>query len=467
MSNRYTKDNIGNTLPAIEIPKIFRSADEYLASLVEEGATIRYGNQHPIELTKRIKEELQVIRSIGGANYFLFYHNMVKVAKEELGIWVGPGRNNSAGSVINYCLGITSIDPIKHGLLWERFMGEMVPDIDLDLDEIGRDKLLDWLKAEYGDEHVAHLSTSDGYAHLCGIVVTCNPLRDYTPLVYRDSQYSDGEQVLCTEVDGLAARKSGLVQIDLLSYNVLSVLKDTVALIKERQGIALNLDEIAIDDAKTFELLQSGQVRGTFFGVFKKYHSVGLHPANFEEMVALFALSNLWLDGFYVEPCEYIEAKRQALKMVYESVLEEQILSETYGLMIYQEQFMRLVQDFAALSKTESYELWRALRKEDIEAMNKSFDLFFEKARQNGRSKDEALRIFNKYLLTEQGLESGYSNKAHAVCYTWMAYQLLYLKVHFPQEYFSTAIKYCKDKEEVDELKTEYQQIKNLIQHHE
>lgn len=422
---------------------------------------MRYGNQRPIEFTKRIKEELQVIRSIGGANYFLFYHNMVKVAKEELGIWVGPGRNNSAGSVINYCLGITSIDPIKHGLLWERFMGEMVPDIDLDLDEVGRDKLLDWLRAEYGDEHVAHLSTSDGYAHPCGIVVTCNPLRDYTPLVYRDSRYSDGEQVLCTEVDGLAAKKSGLVQIDLLSYNVLSILKDTVALIKERQGIALNLDEIAIDDAKTFELLQSGQVRGTFFGVFKKYHSVGLFPANFEEMVALFALRDLWLDGFYVEPCEYIEAKRQASKIVYESVLEEQILSETYGLMLYQEQFMRLVQDFAALSKTESYELWRALRKEDIEAMNKSFELFFEKARQNGRSKDEALRIFHKYLLTEQGLESGYSNKAHAVCYTWMAYQLFYLKVHFPQEYFSTAIKYCKDKKEVDELKTEYQQIKN------
>lgn len=459
MSNRYTKDNIGNTLPAIEIPKIFRSADEYLASLVEEGATVRYGNQRPIELTKRIKEELQVIRSIGGANYFLFYHNMVRVAKEELGIWVGPGRNNSAGSVINYCLGITSIDPIKHGLLWECFMGEMVPDIDLDLDEVGRDKLLDWLRAEYGDEHVAHLSTSNGYAHLCGIVVTGNPLRDYTPLVYRDSQYSDGEQVLCTEADWLAARKSGLLQINLLSYNVLSALKDTVALIKERQGIALNLDEIAIDDTKTFELFQNGQVRGTFFGVFKKYHSVGLHPNNFEEMVALFALRG--------EPCEYLEAKRQASEIVYESVLEEQILSETYGLMIYREQFMRLVQDFAALSKTESYELWRALSKEDIEAMNKSFDLFFEKARLNGRSKDEALRIFNKYLLTVQRLESGYSNKAHAVCYTWMDYQLLYLKAHFPQEYFSTAIKYCKDKEEVDELKTEYQQIKNQIQHHE
>lgn len=106
--------------------------------------------------------------------------------------------------------------------------------------------------------------------------------------------------------------------------------------------------------------------------------------------------------------------------------------------MIYQEQFMRLVQDFAALSKTESYELCMALKKENIEAMNKSFDLFFEKAGQNGHSKDETLRIFDKYIFTKQGPKSGYCNKAHAVCYTWMAYQSLYLKAHFPQEYFST-----------------------------
>lgn len=463
MTNRCTKGNIGGTLPAIEIPKSFWSADEYLASLVEEGATMRYGNLRPVELTQRIKEELQVIRSIGEANYFLFYHNMVKVAKKELGVWVGPGRNNSAGSVINYCLGITTIDPIKHGLLWESFMGEIEPDIDLDLDEIGRDKLLDWLKAEYGDEHVAHLSASNGYAHPCGIVVTCNPLRDYTPLVYRDARkYSDGVQVLCTEVDGLAARKSGLVQIDLLSYNVLSVLKDTIVLIKERHGIALNLEEIPVDDAKTFELWQNGQIQGMFFGSHftnLKEYLRNLHPDNFEELVALFVLNDFWGARSYVEPDEYLEAKRQASKIVYESELEEQILLETFGIMIYQEQFMRLVQDFAALSKTESYELCMALKKEDIESMNKSFDLFFEKAWQNGRSKDETLRIFDKYIFTEQGPASDYCNKAHAVCYTWMAYQLLYLKAHFPQEYFSTAIKHCKDKEMIEELKTEYQQI--------
>lgn len=463
--------NIGNTLPVIQVPKTFRSADEYLAFFVDEGATMRYGNPRPAEIAERIKEELQVIRSIGGVNYFLFYHNIIKVAKEELDVWVGAGRNNSASSIINYCLGITTIDPIKHGLRWESFMGEIEPDIDLDLDEAGRDKVFDWLKAEYGDEHVAHLSTSDGYAHPCGIVVTRHPLTDYTSLVYRHlSKYSDGEQVLCTEIDKVAAREFGLVQIDLLSYNVLSILKDTISLIKEKYGIALNLDEIPIDDAKTFELWQNGQTKGTFFGsrfANLKNYLKDLPLDNFEELVALFVINDFWRACPYVELDEYIEAKRQVSEIVYESSLEEQILSETYGIMIYQEQLMWLVQNIATLSKTESYKLWNALRQEDIREMNKSFDLFFEKAWQNGRSKDETMRIFNKYLFSSRGPESGCCNKAHAVCLTWMAYQLVYLKAHFPQEYFSATIKHCKDKEMVEELKTEYQQMEKQMKNNE
>lgn len=137
MNRKRDKQNNVATLPATQIPPTFHSAYEYLAALVKEGATMRYGNPLPTEVVSRIDEELSVIKHLEAVNYFLFYHKMVKATKDELGIWIGPGRGSCAGSIVSYCLDITTIDPIKHGLLYERFFNQnrgCMPDIDLDMD---------------------------------------------------------------------------------------------------------------------------------------------------------------------------------------------------------------------------------------------------------------------------------------------------------------------------------------------
>ena len=141
MNRKRDKQNNVATLPATQIPPTFHSAYEYLAALVKEGATVRYGNPLPAEVVSRIDEELSVIKHLEAVNYFLFCHKMVKAAKDELGIWIGPGRGSCAGSIVSYCLDITTIDPIKHDLLYERFFYQnrgCMPDIDLDMDWDGR-----------------------------------------------------------------------------------------------------------------------------------------------------------------------------------------------------------------------------------------------------------------------------------------------------------------------------------------
>ena len=453
-----------NNLPLIQVPEPWRSQVDYLHEITLEGVFSRYGYPLPDDVVQRIGEELTLIENLDAVNYFLFVHKMVKAAKDELGVWIGPGRGSCAGSIVNYCLDITTIDPIKYDLLYERFMGldrSCLPDIDLDMDWEGRKKVYAWLKNEYGEDHVAHISTKDGGIHACGIVVTQNPVEDYVPTIYRDDPYNDDTTTLCTKDDAFFVEDNGLIIIDLLGFDVLSEMKEVLALIKEKHHVNIDLNAIPIDDEMTFSIFQNGQTVGIPQFDFDKLRTylMQLHPTKFEELVAMNCLYRPGLMEFIMD---YIERKSHREQLSYEYPFQEKYLSETYGRMLYQEQMMQLAQEVAGLSKEDSDKLRRALQKDKADEIAVFSSKFKQGAIRKGYSEQDAENIWSTFFDSEEHIAKFLFNKSHAVCYTWLSYQAAYLKSHYPEEYMTTIIRVRNnDSEEVKRLTDEIQKIGN------
>lgn len=504
-------------VPSIDIPDGFGNErrtmeDNYLEYLSFSKANQIYGELLPEDVSERLKFELQIIKLRGASGYFLFLQDVVNTAQSELGVWVGPGRGSAAGSLVCYCLGITKIDPLKHDLLFERFLspeGTMFPDIDIDFDDEGRKRVLEWLQQKYGKECCAHvvsfstfstanafstiakakqmltpetmgvselLSSHCGYywhsikdaikyepelrklvrkagaslrnafdntavlerkirglgVHTCGSVVADEPVSNWAPVSTCSIEDSKGNEKLvnCTQYDGWHVESSGLIKFDFLGLKTLSQMRDICASVKVHYDKDFDIEKIPIDDEKTMELFQTGQTDDVFQFTSKgmqKYQQK-LHPTCFEDLVILNCMYRLG-------PMEYISTlvkhKNSKKAVKYMIPCLEKYLHNTYGIIIYQEQIMMLSRLIANFNRSESDLLRKALGKRKMDVLSVLKPRFIEGGIRNGHKKNALEKVWNE--METKGMYA--FQKSHAVCYTWLAYQMAFLKANYPEEF--------------------------------
>ncbi len=501
-------------LPAIDIPNGFgidrrEKEDNFLEQICFSKAKQIYGESLPEDVSDRLKFELQIIKQRAASGYFLFLQDVINTAQSELGVWVGPGRGSAAGSLVCYCLGVTKIDPLKHDLLFERFLspeGTMFPDIDIDFDDEGRERVLEWLQQKYGKECCAHVvsfrtfSTANAFStvarvsqmhtpellsinellsgyswrsiknyvkyepeirkairkvgnplrnafantailerkicglgvHACGFIVADEPVSKWAPISTCSIEDSKGnEQIVnCTQYDGWYVESSGLIKFDFLGLETLSQMRDICKSVKVHYDKDFDIEKIPIDDEKTMELFQTGRTDDVF-----QFSSKGmqkylqkLHPTCFEDLVIL---NCMYRPG----PMEYIATlvrqKHSKKAVKYMIPCMEKYLQNTYGIIVYQEQIMMLSRLIANFDRSESDLLRKALGKRKMDVLSVLKPRFIEGGIKNGHKKNALEKVWNE--MEAKGMYA--FQKSHAVCYTWLAYQMAYLKANYPDEF--------------------------------
>ena len=499
-------------MPPVSIPEGFKNDTDYLKQLTYTKAKVIYGNPLPEEVDDRLQFEFEIIKKNEAERYFLFIQDVVNYAEKELGALVGPGRGSAAGSLVAYCLGITKIDPLKHDLLFERFMcpdRQMLPDIDLDFDEDGRSSVIEWLEKKYGKDYCAHIisystfSTRTAFSsvaqvkqlpeetanaihqaipvyfpyyrktmdnaikyspelkklvrsadqtiqnaisdtkvlegtikgigvHACGFIVSDSPISDWAPVCVQDDPDVESRTIRCTQYDGRTIEETGLIKFDLLSLKTLSQLKKICERIKVNTGKDFDIEKIPLDDQKTFELFQRGDTEDIF-----QYETQGmqqylreLHPTTFEDLVLL---NVMYRPGVMENLPLLIKRKKGKSKIRYVIPNMEKYLNETYGILVYQEQLMMLSRLIADFSRGDSDHLRKTLGKKKKIPLLILKRWFFEGGLKNGHEKSALKKIWDDW--EENGMYL--FNKAHAVCYSWLGYQMGYLKANYPEEFLS------------------------------
>ncbi|MEN3014020.1 MAG: DNA polymerase III subunit alpha [Endomicrobiia bacterium] len=491
-------------LPEIELPA-GETADSLLRKLCYEGIKKRYSHIS-IEVTKRLEYELEIIKQMGFSSYFLIVYDFINYARQQK-IPIGPGRGSGAGSLVSYCLGITDIDPIKYGLLFERFLNpsrKTLPDLDIDFADYGRDKVIEYVKQKYKEKNVVQIITFNTLKiknavrdvarvmglpvsladkisklipsadmdvdeairssselkelykndenvkkildftrdlvgrvrhtgiHAAGVIISKGDITDHTPL-YRRSK----DDAITTQYYDEILLKLGLLKIDFLSLKTLTVIEETLNLIKQNYNIEVNIEDIPLDDKKTFKLLQEGKTTGVF-----QLESTGmqdllrkLKPTTFEDIIACIAL-------FRPGPIrsgmvnEFVERKHKRKEIKYEHPLLEDILKETYGVLVYQEQVMKIGQVIGGFTPEEADELRAAVAKKVPEKIEKMESKFLDGAKKNGIELSIAKKIYQQILNF-----GGYGfNKSHATAYAVTSYKCAYLKANYPVEYLIALI---------------------------
>ncbi len=498
-------------LPNYQVPDGF-TLDSYLEHLAFEGVTRRYGATPPDAVVDRLQYELGIISKMGFSGYFLVVWDFIAFARRQR-IAVGPGRGSSAGSLVAYCLGITSVDPIRYGLIFERFLNPeriSMPDMDIDFADDRRDEVIRYVVERYGADRVAHIITfgtmgakavirdvarvlgfSYGEAdriaklvpgfplnitldeslekapalaeqvkrdqkvaelwsvaktlegctrhasvHASAVVISDEPLMERVPL-YKDPKRPE----LITGLAMGPIEKLGLLKMDFLGLKTLTVIAAAVALIKEGHGVQLEADRLPLDDAKTYQLLSDART----FGIFQ-LESAGmrdalrrLRPQRIEDIIAMVAL---YRPGPMDLIDDFIDRKHGRAPITYEHPLMERYLEETYGVMVYQEQVMRLAADLAGLTLGEADTLRKAMGKKDRELMAQQREKFLAGSKANKIESRKAERIWD---LIEKFAGYGF-NKSHAACYAMVAYQTAYLKANYPVEFMAALLTSEMDK---------------------
>ncbi len=535
-------------LPNFGIPQTFldpadidggkRGENAYLRHLTYEGAKKRYpellevsyealtdfeipqnASQRVKEIKQRLDFELEVISKTGYPGYFLIVQDFIAEARK-MGVSVGPGRGSAAGSAVAYCLGITNICPIKYDLLFERFLNPdrvSMPDIDIDFDDEGRGKVMEYVIDKYGSNQVAQIITYGTMAakssirdtarvldlplneadriaklipnmtklnkifglseaelrgrfrsddlpkinellnlsegndleaqtinqakilegsvrntgiHACGVIITPSDITDFVPVA--TAKDSD---LYVTQFDNSVVESAGLLKMDFLGLKTLTLIKDTVKLVKHKHNIELDPDTFPLDDEKTYQLFQRGETVGIF-----QYESVGmqkymkeLKPTVFADLIAMNAL-------YRPGPMEYIPSfvrrKHGQEEIEYDLPEMEEYLKETYGITVYQEQVMLLSQKIAGFTKGEADQLRKAMGKKQKAVLDKLKPQFVAQASDKGHDPEKLEKIWKDW----EAFASYAFNKSHSTCYAWIAYQTAYLKAHFPAEYMAAVL---------------------------
>jgi len=518
-----------NLLPKFNIPQNAKPID-YLKELCEEGLKKRYDKDRSNDAQKRLDYELDIISSMGFADYFLIVHDFVKFAKEK-GIVVGPGRGSAAGSIIAYSLNITTVDPLKYGLLFERFLNPervSMPDIDIDFADHRRNEVLEYVREKYGQQNVAQIITfgtmtakaavrdvgrAMGYpyaevdkiaklvpppvlgkhrplaesveqdaglsseyksnprakklldnatklegtirhagTHACAVVISEESLTRYTAL-----QYASGkDDTIVTQYSMKPLEEIGLLKMDFLGLRNLSIIEHTLDIIKTRHDKIVDLDEIPMDDEKSYNLLSRGETTGVFqleSGGMKRYLKE-LKPTQIEDIIAMNAL---YRPGPMEYIPSYIRGKHNPKTIKYMDPSFEPILSETYGVGVYQEQILEIARVFAGFSLGEADLLRKAVGKKDPKLLADQRQKFVEGAVDEGHKKDFAEKVFDEVVEPFAGY--GF-NKAHATCYAMIAYQTAYLKAHYPTEFMAALL--TADKDNTDRIVIEISECRSM-----
>ena len=516
-------------LPAFEIPAEFKVAEDledggkrgenaYLRDIAYKGALKRYTEITP-EIEERLDFELDTIRNSGYPGYFLIVEDFIREARN-MDVSVGPGRGSAAGSVVAYCLWITNIDPLKYDLLFERFLNPdrvSMPDIDIDFDDEGRGRVMDYVIKKYGSNQVAQIITYGTMAakssirdtarvldlplneadriakllpnmsklakifsyteaelkknfraedldkvnellniadgpdleaqtlnmarilegslrntgiHACGVIITPGDITNYVPVA--TAKDSD---LYVTQFDNSVVEDAGLLKMDFLGLKTLTLIKDTVKIVKAKHDIQLVPDDFPLDDTKTYELFQRGDTVGVF-----QYESVGmqkhlkdLKPTVFDDLIAMNAL-------YRPGPMEYIPSfigrKHGDEQITYDLPEMEEYLKETYGITVYQEQVMLLSQKLAGFSKGEADVLRKAMGKKIFALLEKLKPQFLGGGEKLGHPTEVLEKIWKDW----EAFASYAFNKSHSTCYAYIAYQTAYLKAHYPAEYMAAVL---------------------------
>ncbi|HLF46919.1 MAG TPA: DNA polymerase III subunit alpha [Chitinophagaceae bacterium] len=510
---------------------------EYLKHITYEGAKNRYSELNN-ELLDRIEFELFTIKTMGFAGYFLIVADFIKAGRE-IGVLVGPGRGSAAGSVVAYCLGITNIDPIKYNLLFERFLNpdrKSMPDIDTDFDDVGRQKVIDYVVKKFGKNQVAQIITYGTMAakssiadvarvmdlplpesraisklvperagielkrvlhapltpkdgdksltekeglnpdeienvkklrelykgkgiesnvlheaeilegsvrntgiHAAGIIIAPKDLTELIPVA--TSKESD---LWLTQIEGNMIEDAGVIKMDFLGLKTLTIIKDALELIKLNHGVDINIDDLPLDDEKTFQLYQHGDTIGTF-----QFESSGmqkylrdLKPDRLDDLIAMNAL---YRPGPIAYIPNFIERKHGRENISYDLPEMEEYLKETYGITVYQEQVMLLAQKLADFSKGDADILRKAMGKKQKSVLDKMKGQFIENAKKKGFGEYTLEKIWTDWEAFAQ-----YAfNKSHSTCYAYVAYQTAYLKSHYPAEYMSAVLNHAGNIEKI------------------
>ncbi len=493
-------------MPEFIIPEPFDNANDYLRHITYQGAEERYKTLTP-ELQERIDFELETIKNMGFPDYFLIVWDFLEAARN-MGVAVGPGRGSAAGSVVAYCLKITQIDPVQYNLLFERFLNPdriSMPDIDIDFDDDGREKVLHWVSEKYGKERVAHLITFGTMAaksairdvarvqklplseadrlakmvperpgvslqdalkevpelkkeleegkpeiqsviknamtlegsvrntgtHACGIIIARDHLDKYVPV----STVKESVLDVATQYDGKYIESIGLLKMDFLGLKTLSIIKEALDNIKRSKGIEVDIDNVPLDDKETYELYSRGETTALFqfeSDGMKKYLRE-LKPTRFEDLIAMNALYRPGPMGYIPN---FIARKHGREKIEYDLPMMEEILKETYGITVYQEQVMLLSRLMAGFTRGQSDSLRKAMGKKKIEEMNKLKIEYLNGCKNNGISEEKADKIWKDW---EEFAKYAF-NKSHATCYSYVSYQTAYLKAHYPAEFMAAVL---------------------------
>jgi DNA polymerase III subunit alpha len=502
-------------------PPAGRTKEQYLHELVMAGAGDRYGTVTE-EIRARIETELSVIDSMGFAGYFLIVWDLIRFARDH-GIRVGPGRGSAAGSVVSYCLRITDLDPLRYGLIFERFLNperKQMPDIDMDFDERRRDEVIRYVAAKYGADHVAQIITfqtikgkqgirdasrvlgfpamfgdrlckmyppavlgreytiekalelspelKEAYekepearevvdaaraleglrredsVHAAGVVIGDAALVNYLPLKLSKDSRDDSRRIV-TQFDMHGVEKLGLLKMDFLGLRNLSVIEDSVGLLKAR-GLDLDIDHIPLDDEAVYEMLRSGDTTGVFQleGGGMRSLIKSLAPDRFEDLMALVALYRPGPLGANMH-VEYAERKHGRKPVAYPHPDLEPILKDTYGIIVYQEQVMQIAVRMGGYSMGQADLLRKAMGKKIREELIPHRNTFVQGAVERSYKPRNAEDIFDMIVpFADYGF-----NASHACAYAYVAYQTAYLKAHHPVEYVAallTSVRDDKDK---------------------
>jgi DNA polymerase-3 subunit alpha len=458
------------------------------------------------EYRERLDSELEIIQKMGFAGYFLIVADFIAHARRRH-IPVGPGRGSAAGSLAAYCLKITNIDPIKYGLLFERFLNPQrisMPDIDIDFCINGRDEVIQYVAEKYGRDNVCQIITfgtmkargairdvgrslniplgevdriaklvpegpgvtldkaiqeepelkrleeSEGHGrklliisralegltrhastHASGVVISDKPLVKYLPL------FKGSREEIMTQYTMDRIEQLGLIKFDFLGLKTLTVIKQALKLIEETADVRLDIEKISLNDAATFFLCSEGRTTGVFQleSAGMKELLRGLRPEVFEDIIALVALYRPGPLGSNMVN-EFIDGKHGKSKIKYFLPQLKPILEETYGVILYQEQVMRIAQILSNYTLAEADELRKAIGKKKPEVMAKHRARFIEGATENGVERKTAEKLF---MLIEKFGGYGF-NKSHSAAYAMIAYQTAYLKAHYPVQFMAALL---------------------------
>jgi len=500
--------------PQFQVPP-GETLDSFLEKTAQKGLEDRaaelksLGQELPMGIEfyrQRLQKEIGMIQKMGFPGYFLIVSDFIRYAKSR-GIPVGPGRGSGAGSLAAYCLGITEIDPLVNGLLFERFLNpERVspPDIDIDFCIQGRDEVIQYVRNKYGQDHVAQIITfgkmqaravirdvgraldmpygevdriakmipntlnitlqealqqeprlnelaranpevkklltlaqaleglpRHASTHAAGVVISNRPLVEVVPL-YRGQQNEIMTQYAMKDVE-----KIGLIKFDFLGLKTLTMIEDVLKRVEASRGERLDLRRLSLTDRKTYELLSAGDTSGVF-----QLESSGMKdlvmrllPERFEDLVALLALYRPGpLKSGMVD--DFIKRKQGKTQITYDVPELKEILEETYGVIVYQEQVMKIATKLASFTLAQADILRRAMGKKNAEEMAMQKKNFIEGSQKGKIAGKKAEKLFD---LMAKFAEYGF-NKSHSAAYALVAFQTAYLKAHYPVEFMAALL---------------------------